>query len=79
MNLLFSWFWQLEKKKLCKNILTENSIYDIRKHFQGKKGKKMNSFSNDKLYNKFNIDLRNRMKLLAKDIEVKVYEYDFLV
>ena len=39
----------------------------------------MNSFSNDKLYNKFSIDLRNRMKLLAKDIEVKVYEYGFLV
>ena len=39
----------------------------------------MNPSSDDKTYNTLIADLRNKMKLLAKEIEVKVYEYGFLL
>ena len=55
------------------------SFYDIRLYFQGEENGKMNSTSDDEVYNELIIDLRNKMKLLAKEITPKVYKYGFLV
>ena len=56
------------------------SYYDIRKFFQGvdSKSGKMNNKSIDETYNKLIGNLRERMKILAKKIEPKIYEYGFL-
>ena len=54
------------------------SFYDIRKYFQGEKNGRMNNDSNDSTYTELIADLRAKMKLLAKKIEPKVYEYGFL-
>jgi hypothetical protein len=55
------------------------SLYDIREHFQGRNANgKMNSKSDDETYNKLIGNLREALKVLAKKIEPKVYEYGFL-
>ncbi|HQO10136.1 MAG TPA: hypothetical protein PLP37_08520 [Clostridiales bacterium] len=55
------------------------SLYDIREHFQGRDEKgKMHNKSNDEIYMKLIGDLRDKLKILAKKIEPKVYEYGFL-
>ena len=54
------------------------SYYDIRKFFQGETKGRMNNGSNDEKYMELIGELRNKMKLLAKKIESKVYEYGFL-
>jgi hypothetical protein len=55
------------------------SLYDIREHFQGRNDKgKMNSKSDDEKYSKLIGNLRVSLKILAKKIEPKVYEYGFL-
>lgn len=56
------------------------SYYDIRKFFQGvdSKSGRMNNKSIDETYNKLIGNLRDRMKILAKKIEPKIYEYGFL-
>ena len=54
------------------------SFYDIREYFQGKSNGKMKTKSDDEKYTELISDLRNKMKLLAKQIEPKVYEYGFL-
>ncbi len=55
------------------------SLYDIRAYFQGfnEKGN-MNKNSNDPIYTALIGKLRARLKDLAKAIEPKVYEYEFL-
>lgn len=61
------------------NALADASFYDIRLHFQGTNDKgTMNAKSDDETYTEFISDLREKMKLLAKRIEAKVYEYGFL-
>lgn len=59
------------------------SFYDIRLHFQGtnikKNGKEqMNADSMDEHYTELVKTLRRYLKILAKKIEPKVYEYGFL-
>lgn len=55
------------------------SLYDIREHFQGRNEKgKMNNKSDDETYMKLITELRSALKILAKKIEPKVYEYGFL-
>ncbi len=55
------------------------SLYDIREYFQGRnQAGKMNNKSQDEIYNKLIADLRQSLKILAKKIEPKVYEYGFL-
>ncbi len=55
------------------------SLYDIRAHFQGRNTKgRMNSKSDDKEYMILIGNLRSSLKLLAKKIEPKIYEYGFL-
>jgi hypothetical protein len=55
------------------------SLYDIREHFQGRSEEgKMNNTATDEKYNELITVLRNTIKILAKKIEAKVYEYVFL-
>ena len=54
------------------------SFYDIRKFFQGETKGRMNNGSDDEKYMELIGDLRDKMKLLAKKIEVCVYKYGFL-
>lgn len=54
------------------------SFYDIRKFFQGEAKGRMNNGSHDEKYMELISDLREKMKLLAKKIEPKIYEYGFL-
>lgn len=61
------------------NAIADASFYDIRLHFQGTNDKgNMNAKSDDETYTALITDLREKMKLLAKRIEPKVYEYGFL-
>lgn len=62
------------------NANANASLYDIREHFQGRNDKgKMNNKSEDNHYNQLISDLREALAKLAKRIEVKVYEYRFLI
>jgi hypothetical protein len=55
------------------------SLYDIREHFQGRnENGKMNNKSTDETYNRLIGVLREKLKILAKKLEPKVYEYGFL-
>ncbi|MDR3266179.1 MAG: hypothetical protein LBT24_01230 [Tannerella sp.] len=55
------------------------SLYDIREHFQGRNEQgKMNNKSENETYMNLITDLRDKLKILAKKIEPKVYEYGFL-
>ena len=55
------------------------SFYDIRVYFQGRDEKgKMNSDSKDETYTSLLKELRTYQKVLAKQIEKKVYLYGFL-
>jgi len=61
------------------NCNVNASLYDIREHFQGRNANgRMNNKSNDGTYMKLIKELRDKLKLLAKKIEPKVYEYGFL-
>jgi len=61
------------------NAIADASFYDIRLHFQGTNDKgTMNAKSDDATYITLISNLRDKMKLLAKHIEPKVYEYGFL-
>jgi len=62
------------------NCNVNASFYDIREYFQGRNAKgRMNSKSEDENYMKRITELRDKLKLLAKIIEPKVYEYEFLI
>lgn len=55
------------------------SLYDIKEYFQGRNEKgKMNNSSSDEHYNELVKALREALKILARKIEPKVYEYGFL-
>ena len=55
------------------------SLYDIREYFQGRNDKgKMNNKGDDETYMKIIGTLREKLRLLSKKIEPKVYEYGFL-
>ena len=56
------------------------SLYDIREHFQGRNEKgKMNNKSEDETYKRLITTLRQALATLAKAIEPKVYQYQFLL
>jgi hypothetical protein len=55
------------------------SFYDIREYFQGRNDTgRMNFKSEDETYTKLIDKLRDSLKVLAKKIEPKIYEYGFL-
>lgn len=61
------------------NINVNASLYDIREHFQGRNEKgKMNNKSSDEPYMTHIGALRDALKVLARKIAPKVYEYGFL-
>lgn len=61
------------------NVNVNASFYDIRAHFQGRNAKgRMNSKSDDEKYMELIRNLRDKLKILAKKIEPKIYEYGFL-
>ena len=56
------------------------SLYDIREHFQGRNEKgKMNNKSEDETYKRLITTLRQALATLAKAIEPKVYQSQFLL
>jgi len=56
------------------------AFYDIREYFQGRNTLgRMNSKSEDEKYCELIANLREKMKVLAKKIEPKIYEYGFLL
>ena len=60
-------------------VNVDASFYDIRAYFQGRDDKgKMNNDSSDEHYMSLLKDLRTYQKVLAKQIEKKVYLYGFL-
>lgn len=61
------------------NVNVNASLYDIKEYFQGRNDKgKMNNSSSDEHYNELVKALREALKILARKIEPKVYEYGFL-
>ena len=54
------------------------SFYDIRKFFQGETKGRMNNGSDDEKYMELISDLRDKMKILSKQIQPKIYKYGFL-
>lgn len=61
------------------NVEVNASLYDIREYFQGRnENGKMNNKSDDEKYNNLIENLRYALKILAKKIEPKIYEYGFL-
>lgn len=62
------------------NININASFYEIKEFFQGRNEKgKMNTKSLDETYNNLIQDLKNKLILLARKIEPKVYEHGFLL
>jgi hypothetical protein len=73
--------WKYYHTKSMSNttVSVNASFYDIRSFFQGRNPNgKMNASSVDAQYNKLIKALRNNLKLLAQQIEPKIYEYGFL-
>jgi hypothetical protein len=69
------WTYYHSQKKANVNA----SLYDIREHFQRRNASgKMNSKSDDEMYNALIANLRSALKTLAEKIEPKVYLYGFL-
>lgn len=61
------------------NCNVNASLYDIKEHFQGRNDTgKMNNKSSDEAYMNLIGNLREKLRLLSKKIEPKVYEYGFL-
>ena len=70
------WRYYHEQPKCNVNV----SLYDIREYFQGRnENGKMNNKSSNETYNELIVKLRFALKILAKKIEPKVYEYRFLI
>ena len=76
------WAYYMGHKKNVYGAAPTNvnaSFYDIRAYFQGRdENGKMNKDSKDEKYNALIADLRAAQKVLAKQIEKKVYLYGFL-
>jgi len=69
--------WKYYHKQPSCNV--NASLYDIREYFQGRNEEgKMNNKSNDNTYMDLITGLRDKLKVLSKKIEPKVYEYGFL-
>ena len=69
--------WQYYHQQPSCNV--NASLYDIRKHFQGRNDSgKMNNKSEDVTYMGLIKGLREQLKMLQKNIEPKIFEYGFL-
>ena len=76
------WIYYMKQKPKtygAEPINVNASFYDIRAYFQGRDEKgKMNNDSKDETYMALLRELRTYQKVLAKQIEKKVYQYGFL-
>lgn len=63
-----------------KEVAVNASFYDIREYFQGRNEKtgRMNNKSTNETYTTLITTLREKLQFLAKKIEPKIYEYEFL-
>lgn len=76
---LWKYYHKIASQVRNGNYNANASLYDIREYFQGRNDKgRMNSKSDDEHYTKLIGELREKLNLLAKKIEPKVYEYGFL-
>ena len=61
------------------NININASLYDIKEYFQGRNKKGvMNKDSSDPQYQVLIKQLRDKLSILARKIEIKAYAYEFL-
>ena len=64
------------KKEDAKN---DASYYEIREYFQGRNEKgRMNNSSKDEIYTELISKLRESLKVLAKEIAPRIYEFGIL-
>lgn len=69
--------WKYYQKQPNCNV--NGSLYVIREYFKGRDEKgKMKTKSSDEKYTELDNDLKVKLRILAKKIEPKVYEYEFL-
>lgn len=79
------WRYYHAQAKSSEKYLNDASLYDIKEYFQGrvesKNGKqgKLNARSEDSHYNDLLANLRLGLQDLAKKIQPKIYEYEFLL
>ena len=79
------WRYYRAQAKSSEKYLNDASLYDIKEYFQGrvesKNGKqgKLNARSEDSHYNDLLANLRLGLQDLAKKIQPKIYEYEFLL
>jgi hypothetical protein len=73
------WKYYHEKITGSKTASVNASFYDIREFFQGRNDKgTMKTKSEDETYNRLIGALREKLAILTKKIQPKVYEYGFL-
>lgn len=82
--MLNDWLRPINVLKSCiymrqPGINVNASLYDIKAYFKGRDDRgRMNATSTDEHFNALMDDLRIALNTMAKEIEVKVYEYGFL-
>ncbi|GHU25959.1 hypothetical protein FACS1894164_16350 [Spirochaetia bacterium] len=73
------WKYYHAKIKNNRTVSVNASFYDIREFFQGHKDSGvMKTTSEDEIYNRLIAGLREKLRVLTKKIQPKVYEYGFL-
>jgi hypothetical protein len=73
------WTYYHQTIKTAKRANVDASLYEIREYFKGRdKNGKMKSKATDERFNELDAELRFALKMLAKKIQPKVYEYGFL-
>jgi hypothetical protein len=61
------------------NAEVNASLYEIRAYFKGRKNGRVNSKSTDEKFTELDKALKDALKILAEQIQPKVYEYGFLL
>jgi predicted RNA methylase len=73
------WAYYHETIQTAKRALVDVSLYEIREYFKGRnENGKMKNKATDERFNELDAELRSALKMLAKKIQPKVYEYGFL-
>jgi hypothetical protein len=73
------WTYYHETIKGDDNADVNASLYDIRAYFKGRKNGRVNSKSTDEKFTELDKALKDSLKVLAEQIQPKVYEYGFLL
>jgi hypothetical protein len=73
------WTYYHEAIRTAKRVNVDASLYEIREYFKGRNEKgRINVKATDEQFNELDAELRSALKVLAKKIQPKVYEYGFL-